>query len=559
MSTDATVVFLNGTVLTVNRQDEIAEAVAVAGNRIVHVGTSESVQPLIGNATRVIDLQGRSLVPGFIENHMHMPIAASDRKDLDCSPGAVSSIADITARVAERVKVTPPGDWILGWGFDHHRLEERRYPTRRDLDAVSPNNPVALRQRESMSWTANTAALRRMGIQDDTPDPPGGPMLRDADGAPLGPMWDNCRVVYIFPALPTPTIEESVEGYRWVCEYLNALGITSADEAAIREPEELQAWQLLKDRGRLSARIYLNIYPVYGTGWDAETAAYRVFRSGLRTGFGDDWLRLGPAVIGIDGGVQGQTAALYEPYSNDPNGAFRGSFRVSPEMADEFCLEAHKAGYQIAAIPHGDHGIAVTLDAIEKAQRAYPRPNPRHRLEHAYLWNAELIERAGPLGIIYNGQPPILEVLGEACTIEAWGEQRAQYAFPYRSLMQRGVVASGGSDMPIVTSNPLVGIDCLVNRRLDPRPGGRVLNPAECLSVLEAVRVYTYNGAYAHFEENSKGSVEPGKLADLAVLSRNLLTTPNEELREVTVDLTLVDGQVVYEASREPRTVAVRG
>lgn len=546
---EADLAFVNGHVITVNGRDEIVEAVAVVGNRIARVGSNESIRELVGNSTRMVDLAGRALTPGLVENHMHIPNAAENRKWVDCSPEAVSSIAEIVAAVAKRVGESPPGNWVLGWGFDHHRLKERRYPTRHDLDPVSPNHPVALRQRESMSWTANTAALRRMGIQDDTPDPPGGPMLRDSSGAPLGPMWDNCRVVFIFPAVPKPSLEELVQGYEWVCRYLNRLGITSADEAAIRGAQELQAWQLLRERGRLTARIYLNLYPVYGTGWDKNTTAYSIFRSGLYTGFGDDWLRLGPVVIGIDGGVQGQTAALFEPYSNDTSGTYRGSFRVTPDMADEFCLEAHRAGFQIAAIPHGDRAISVTLDAIEKATRAYPRPDPRHRLEHAYLWNAELIDRAARLKIVYNGQPPILEVLGEACTIEAWGEKRARFAFPYRALLARGVVCSGGSDMPIVTSDPMLGIDCLVNRRLDPRPGGPVLNPDERLSVLEAIRVYTYNGAYAHFEEQSKGSIEEGKLADLALLSRDILAVPTEEIRHITVDMTVVDGKVVHEAA----------
>ena len=546
---DADLAFVNGRVITVNERDEIAEAVAVVGNRIARVGSNESITELVGNSTRVVDLASRALTPGFVENHMHIPNAAANRKWVDCSPEAVSSVDEIVAAVAKRVAKTPPGTWVLGWGFDHHRLKERRYPIRHDLDPVSPNHPVALRQRESMSWTANTAALRRMGIQDETPDPPGGPMLRDSHGAPLGPMWDNCRAVFIFPAIPKPTLEELVEGYEWVCQYLNGLGITSADEAAIRGAKELQAWQLLRERGKLTARIYLNIYPVYGTSWDKNTTAYSIFRSGLSTGFGDDWLRLGPAVIGIDGGVQGQTAALYEPYSNDPAGIYRGSFRVTPEMAEEFCLEAHRAGFQIAAIPHGDHAISVTLDAIEKAMRAHPRPDARHRLEHAYLWSAESIDRAARLKIIYNGQPPILEVLGEACTVEAWGEKRARFAFPYRALLARGVVCSGGSDMPIVTSDPMLGIDCLVNRRLDPRPGGRVLNPDERLSVLEAIRVYTYNGAYAHFEERSKGSIEEGKLADLALLSRDILAVPTEEIRNITVDMTVVDGNVAHEVA----------
>jgi predicted amidohydrolase YtcJ len=545
---NADLVFVNGRVITVNARDEIAEAAAVVGNRIARVGSNEAVRELIGNGTRVIDLAGRALTPGFVENHMHIPNAAEQRNWVDCSPDAVSSIEELVAAVGRRVNETPPGEWVLGWGFDHHRLKERRYPNRRDLDPVSPNNPVALRQRESMSWTANTAALRRMDVQDDTPDPPGGPMQRDEHGAPLGPMWDNCRVVFITPALPRASLEDLVEGYQYICGYLNRLGVTSADEAAIRHPDELRAWQLLRERGGLSARIYLNVYPVQGENYEKDTAAYAVFSSGLRTGFGDDWLRIGPAVIGIDGGVQGQTAALYEPYSNDPAGKKLGSWRVTPEVAEAFCLEAHRTGWQIAAIPHGDHAIAMTLDAIEKAQRAHPRPDARHRLEHAYLWNAESIERAGRLGVVYNGQPPILEVLSEACTIQPWGEARSQYAFPFKSLAQRGVVCSGGSDMPIVTSDPMLGIDCLVNRRLDPTPGGRVLNPDERLSVPEAIRVYTYNGAYVHFEERQKGSIEVGKLADLAVLSKDILAVPTEEIRHVTADMTVVDGRVVHEA-----------
>jgi predicted amidohydrolase YtcJ len=163
------------------------------------------------------------------------------------------------------------------------------------------------------------------------------------------------------------------------------------------------------------------------------------------------------------------------------------------------------------------------------------------------LWNAATIEKAAQLKVVYNGQPPILDVLAEACTLEPWGAERSQYAFPFRSLMERGVICSGGSDMPIVTSDPMLGIDCLVNRRLEARPGGPVLNPAERLSVLEAIRVYTLNGAYAHFEEGAKGSIEPGKLADLAVLSGDILRVPTEKLRELTVDLTVVDGRVVHD------------
>ena len=190
----ADLIFVNGRVITVDAQDSIAEAVAIAGDRIARVGSNESVRELAGNATRIVDLAGRALTPGFVENHMHVPNAAQNRGWVDCSPDAVSSMEELTAAIAARARITP-GKWVCGWGFDHHRLKERRYPTRRDLDPVSPNNPVALQQREAMSWTANTLGLRRMGIQDDTPDPPGGPMLRDEVGrrsAPCGTTVASC-------------------------------------------------------------------------------------------------------------------------------------------------------------------------------------------------------------------------------------------------------------------------------------------------------------------------------------------------------------------------------
>ena len=503
---DADLAFVNGRVLTVNQRDDIVEAVAVVGNRIARVGSNESIKALVGNGTRVVDLAGRALTPGFVENHMHIINAVEDRKWIDVTPEVASSMDDIAAAVKKRVDETPAGELIVGWGFDHHRLRERRYPTRRDLDSVSPNHPVLLRQRESMSWTANTAALRLMGIQDDTPDPPGGPMLRDDQGAPLGPMWDNCRVVYIFPTITPPTLEELVDGYEWACQYLNGLGVTSVDEASIRNEAESHAWQLLRARGGLTARIYLNIYPVYGTQWDVETAAYKIFRSGMRTGFGDDWLRLGPAVIGIDGGVQGQTAALFEPYSNDPQGDVSRQFPRAPRKWRT--SSASRPTRRASRSPPSPTATTASPSPWMPSKRPCAPTLARIR---AIAWSTPTCGTpscsTGPpaWACIYNAQPPILEVLGEACTIEPWGEQRSQYAFPVKSLLNRGVLSSGGSDMPIVTANPMVGIDCLVNRRLDPSPGGRVLNPDERLTVMEALRVYTYNGAYAHFEETGEG------------------------------------------------------
>ena len=542
----ADLVLAGGPVMTVNATDDIAEAVAIKGDRIAAVGTRAEVDALIGPETTVIELQGRTALPGFIENHIHMT-NSHRRSWLQLGPGSVRSIRDIRDLVEERVRATTTGGWVLGYGYHPERLEEGRHPTRRDLDSVSPDHPVGLIHRESMSWTFNTAGLRRIGVQDNTPDPPGGPMQRDGGGVPLGPMFDNTRVVFIRPNMPSVTEEEQMEGYRWMCGQLNACGITSAYEAAIRSAHEVAAWRRLRQEGGQTLRVNLGPYPLEGSDWNRDGAATGMFESGMYTTFGDEWIKIGALTYGVDGGVFGQTTALFEPYSNDTAGKYRGSFRVTPEVADSFSLSAHSGGWQISAVCHGDRGITVAVDAIEKAQRALPDRHLRHRLEHAYLWHPDLFERISRLGIIWNTQAPVVAGLGRWGTLDAWGP-RTRYAFPVKSALEHGIVVSGGSDWSVAHFDPMLGIHFLVTRRLEPLDEGEQLSPEEAISVREAVRIYTHNGAYTAFEENIKGSLEAGKLADIAVLSEDILSVPHERIRDITVRLTIVGGRVVYEA-----------
>ncbi|HEY7062343.1 MAG TPA: amidohydrolase [Chloroflexota bacterium] len=541
----ADVVFVGGKVITVNARDEVAEALAIAGNRILRVGSRPYVEQTVGRATRVVDLRGRAVVPGFTENHIHMT-NSPQRHWVDCSYATCGSIPEIVERIAARVKEVPPGEWVLARGFLPARLAEGRNPNRHDLDPVSPDNPVGIANREGMGWTFNTAGLRRIGVQDETPDPPGGPMERDAEGRPLGPMWDNTRTVFINPNLPPVTADDLVEGYRWVAGELNRHGITTAFEAAIRQPRDSISWQRWRQRGPLTLRAVLGPYPVHGDDWDETTTPGKIFDSGFVTGFGDAWLKLGALQMGIDGGVIGQTAALYEPYSNDPTGRRRGSFRITQEVADRCVLRAQANGWQTGLIAHGDRGIMRALDAIAYARREAPGPDLRHRLEHAYLWSPAVLDRMGELGVLWNTQAVMLEVLGRNGVYDQWGD-RARYAFPFKSLYDRGVIISGGSDWGVGNYNPFVGLDILVNHRFGPEQGGEVLNPDERLTVLQALRVYTYNGAYTSFDEGEKGSLEEGKLADLAVLSDDILTVPTTSIRDLQADQTYVDGRLVYE------------
>jgi predicted amidohydrolase YtcJ len=543
----ADLVFVNGKVVTVNSKDEVTEALAVRGKRILRVGSGQVVDTAIGPATKIIDLKGRTLLPGFVENHIHMT-NSPQRHWVDCSYAACPSIADIRDKISARARQTKAGEWILGRGFQSVRLAERRNPNRFDLDQVSSENPVGLANREGMGWTFNTLGLRRIGVQDDTPDPPGGPMERDAQGRPLGPMWDNTREIFIKPNLPPYTLDDLVEGYRWITAELNRNGVTTAFEAAIRTRFETVAWRKLVEKSSPTLRVVMGPYPVNGEEWNGNGTAGKIYDTGFATGFGDEWMKLGALQIGIDGGVIGQTAALFEPYSNDPKKNWRGSFRMGQEVANSMMIRAQQNDWQVGLIAHGDHGIARALDAIEHGRTQAPGRELRHRLEHAYLWNTKVMDRMGELGVIWNTQPVLMEIMGREGIYGQWGE-RARFAFPFKSLTDRGVIISGGSDWPVGLYNPLIGIDILVNHRFGPEENGEVLNQDERLSVLQAIRVYTYNGAYCAFEEYEKGSLEAGKLADFAVLSEDICAVAPEKIRDIKVDLTCVGGKIVYDSA----------
>jgi predicted amidohydrolase YtcJ len=544
-SPKADTAFLNGKIITVNSKDEVAEALAIRGKRILRVGSRAYVEQTVADCTKVVDLAGRAMIPGFIDNHIHMT-NSPQRRWIDCTYSMAPSIADVAEKVAERARAAKPGEWILGRGFQGARLAERRNPNRFDLDPVSSNNPVGIANREGMGWTFNTAGLRRIGVEDSTPDPAGGPMERDSSGRPLGPMWDNAREVFIRHNIPQFRAGDLIDGYAWIAEELNRYGVTTAFEAAIRNRFETEAWRRVDLQTQRSLRVVLGPYPVSGEKWNPEGTAGKIFDTGFATGFGDKWTKLGALQIGIDGGVIGQTAALSEPYSNDPDGARRGSFRISEELANDLMVKAQSSGWQVGLICHGDWGISRALNAIDYGQKQVATRGLRHRLEHAYLWSPEMMDRMAELEVIWNTQPSLMEILGREGVYSQWGA-RARFAFPFKSLLKRGVMICGGSDWPVGLYNPLIGMDILVNHRFGPEENGEVLNSDERLTVLEAVRVYTYNGAYTAFEESNRGSLEKGKLADMVVLSDDILAVPITSIRNLKVDLTYVDGRLVYE------------
>jgi predicted amidohydrolase YtcJ len=549
-SPEADAIFTGGRVHLVDAEDRVVGALAIRGGRILAAGEMAAVERHRGRRTLVVQLAGRSLVPGFIDNHIHLS-NATQRAWLDVTFPGCTSIQAIVAAIAERAASTPPGQWVLARGFDAARLRERRFPNRHDLDAATVRHPVGISNREGMAWTFNTPGLRRLGVTDDTPDPPGGPLARDDRGRPLGPMWDNARTVFVNPSLPAPGLQDLAAAYAELARDLNAHGVTTAYEAAYRRAVDAAAWRHLQAAAPPTLRVVLGPYPLHGDRWDEAGVAGSIAGSGLGTGFGGPWLRLGALQLGVDGGILGRTAALDAPYSDDPDGTWQGSFRASTATLTAAVARALETGWQAGLICHGDAGIGRALDAVGGALEAVAGALPsagtdhRTRLEHAYLWNPQLMDRAAELGIVWNTQPAMLTVAGRAGTIGPWGD-RARWAFPFRSMHERGVLLSSGSDWGVGPLDPIAALEALVTHRLGPADGHEALNADETLSIPVALRALTLGSARAGFLESELGSLEPGKRADLAILDRDLTSLAPTDVADIGVDETWVGGGRVW-------------
>jgi predicted amidohydrolase YtcJ len=550
----ADTIFTGGRVHLVDPGDQVVEALAIRGGRILAAGDAAAIDRHRGRDTRLVELAGRSAVPGFIDNHIHLS-NATQRAWLDVSQPGCASIEAIVGVIAGRAATAPAGAWILARGFDASRLPERRFPTRHDLDAATTEHPVGISNREGMAWTFNTAGLRRIGVADDTPDPPGGPMARDDRGRPIGPMWDNARTVFVNPNLPSPDVNSLAEAYQALAADLNARGVTTAFEAAYRRAIDAAAWRKAHATAPPTLRVLLGPYPLHGDHWDDTGVSGKVAASGLATGFGTPWLRLGAVQLGVDGGILGRTAALDAPYSDDPEGTWRGSFRASAETVTAAVVRCLETGWQPGLICHGDAGIDRTLEAVASALRSVPVRDARVRLEHAYLWTPRLMDRAAELGVAWNTQPPMLAVAGLAGTRGAWGD-RVRWAFPFRSLHDRGVLLSSGSDWGVGPLDPIAALDALVTHRFGPADGDVTLNPDETLTIPAALRAMTLGSARAGFVDDEVGSLEAGKRADVVILDHDLTTLTPSAARSVGVDETWVDGRPVWrrlDAATAPR------
>ena len=518
------------------------DAVATCGDRILAVGQTRDIMDLAGPRTRVIDLQGRLLVPGFIDAHAHLIAHGASQLQVNCKYPNVRSIRDIQARLAEQAATAAPGAWVRAWGYDQSRLEEQRHPTRFDLDAACPDHPALLTRVCGHIVVVNSRVLEMARITADTPDPAGGKFDRDERGVPNGVLREAAGLA--LAGLIAPTLDDHLAAVAAGTEDYLSRGITSVHEAGT-DALGLRAFQAhLAGRGpRL--RVYAMLEP-------SDRAFQEAFLStGLASGFGDEWLRIGPLKLMADGSSSGPTAATREPYAVDATDS--GILYLSQDEVNERFRAAARAGFQVTAHAVGDRAIEMVVNGIEYALAPGPRPAgapapgrpPRHRIEHCAMTDPALRARIKTLGIVPILQPVFFHEFGDGY-VRNYGPARAAEMFAAGAFLRDGVPFALSTDCPVTFPDPMLNVYVAVTRQT---MGGQVVGPEQRLTVAEALAAYTLGGAYASYEEASKGSLKPGKLADLVVLSGNPLAAEAEgnleAIRGMKADLTVSGGEVV--------------
>jgi predicted amidohydrolase YtcJ len=542
-ATEADLLLVNANVLTMDPARPRAGAVAVSGGRI----RALPEDPAQVRAAQVVDLHGATLLPGFHDAHNHMTWFGMSLSEVDLSAPVVSSLDELYQAIARRAESTAPGGWVVGAGYDQNKIGG--HPHRDALDRAAPGRRVWLRHTSGHMCVVSSTVLADLNLDTAPADVPGGRVAADAAGRPTGLLEERAQqlVAGLVHPYPLAVLADAID--RAGTAYL-AEGITSCTEAGIgggwigRSPVELAAYQAARDQGRLRVRVELMIasdvlHPLVSHADDGLELGLDL---GLRTGFGDDWLRLGAAKVFTDGSLVGRTAAMHDHYEGTPDDA--GYLQADAGELTAMIIAAHRSGWQVAAHAIGDRAIDLALDAYAEAQDRYPRPDARHRIEHFAASRPDQVTRAARLGVVAVPQGRFASELGDGM-LAAIGADRHGWLYRQRSLLQAGMTLPGSSDRPVVRGAPLLGMHDMVNRRTET---GVPFNPAEAITAAEALRAYTTGSAYASHQEGTKGSVTPGKLADLVILSEDPTAVDPARIGGLQVLATLVDGRCRYDA-----------
>jgi predicted amidohydrolase YtcJ len=507
-----------------------ATAIAVKDGRVAAAGSDADVQSLIGPSTRVVDLQGRLVVPGFNDAHVHFLSGGFGLLSVDLRDARDEQ--DFVRRIAEHARTLPKGTWIQEGNWDHEAWPSRTLPTRQLIDAATPDHPVFVQRLDGHMALANSLALRLAGVTRASRDPEGGTIVRDAAGEPTGILKDNAAEL-VTHAIPEPSREMNLRAARAALKEAARVGVTTIQDNS--SVDALRTYQDLRARGELTARFYV---------WRYISAREPLEKAGLTTGLGDEWIRLGALKILSDGSMGSGTAAFFDPYTDDPRTSGLLLYPV-PEL-ERLIREADAAGFQLAVHAIGDRANSLVLDAFEKAAAANPPRERRFRIEHAQVVRKADLARYKRLGVIASIQP------SHGIDDMRWaerriGKDRARDSYNVRSFTEAGIPVAFGTDWFVEPLDPRLGLYAAVTReRPEGGPAGGWL-PEEKIGLEEALDLYTRGSAYAELAEKEKGTLAPGMLADLVVFAADLFRIPPRQILTTPVDFTVVGGRVVFD------------
>ena len=508
-----------------------ATAIAVKDGRVAALGSDTDVQPLIGPGTRVVDLHGRLVVPGFNDAHVHFLSGGFGLLSVDLRDARDEQ--DFAARIGAHARTLPRGTWIQEGNWDHETWPSKALPTRALIDAVTPDHPVFVQRLDGHMALANSLALRLAGVTRESKDPDGGTIVRDAAGEPTGILKDNAEEL-VTRAIPEPSREMNLRAARAALKEAARVGVTTIQDNS--SVDALRTYQDLRAAGELTARFYVWRY--------ASSALEPLEKAGLRTGLGDEWIRLGALKILSDGSMGSGTAAFFDPYTDDPKTSGLLLYPV-PEL-ERLIREADAAGFQLAVHAIGDRANSLVLDAFEKAAAANPARERRFRIEHAQVVRKADLARYRRLGVIASIQP------SHGIDDMRWaerriGRERSRDAYNVRSFTEAGIPVAFGTDWFVEPLDPRLGLYAAVTRERPEGgpPGGWF--PEEKIALEDALDLYTRGSAYAEFAEKEKGTLDPGMLADLVVFAADLFRIPPREILTTPVDFTVAGGRVVFD------------
>jgi predicted amidohydrolase YtcJ len=537
--TAADFVFRGGTVYTADSAHPRATAVAVAGAKIVYVGNDAGVARFVGAHTTVVDLKGKMLLPGFEDSHVHPATAGITMGE--CTLEEDTTRAMVVARVAQCARDLPGTGWLRGRGWALPIFPAAN-PSRQLLDSLSPNHPAFIRGADGHSAWVNTRALELAGITAATPDPPRGRIERDASGAPSGTLREGAMEL-VWRVMPPRTVDDYANGLRHAVKYANSLGITTLMDATA-DSIMLEAYTKLDRAGELKARV------VAAQQTDPAAGPAQVARlSALRAQFATPRVRATSAKIYADGVIESHTAGLLEPYLDTKN---TGPTELSPAAMDSLVIALDRAGFQVHVHAIGDRAVRMALDAFAAARAANGVRDARHQIAHLEMIDTLDVPRFAQLAVLANFQAlwAFRDSYVRDLTEPVLGPERSSRLYPIGSVARTGGTVVGGSDWIVSSLNPLDAIQVAVTRRDPNAPAGPPWIPNEVVSLDLMLRAYTIVGAFANFQEKTTGSIEIGKAADLVVLDHDLFAIPATQIHSTRVLLTLLDGQIVFDAKR---------